>query len=182
MATATIHSTSKQLRKSHENASQEQNPASLEIVPATDADYFEVVTQATNDAVRDWDVTSGALAWPRGLERLLGFSPSDHCQEIGFWFRNIHPDDLASVQTSLREAFSSSVERWSGEYRFRRADGEYLNILERALIIRDAFGVALRLVGPMMDVTTPQAIASAGLSFPAHGSVRSTGERCGARF
>jgi PAS domain S-box-containing protein len=154
MATATLNSTPKLLRKSNENGSQEQNPAPLEIVPATDADYFEVVAQATNDAVRDWDVATGALAWPRGLATLLGFAPSDDCQEIGFWFRNIHPDDLAPVQSSLREAFSGSAECWSGEYRFRRADGEYLHILDRALIIRDARGTAVRLVGPMMDVTT----------------------------
>jgi signal transduction histidine kinase/ActR/RegA family two-component response regulator len=152
MATATLNSTPKLLRKSNENGSQEQNP--LEIVPATDADYFEVVAQATNDAVRDWDVATGALAWPRGLVTLLGFEPSDDCKEIGFWFRNIHPDDLAPVQSSLREAFSGSAECWSGEYRFRRADGEYLHILDRALIIRDARRAAVRLVGPMMDVTT----------------------------
>jgi two-component system cell cycle sensor histidine kinase/response regulator CckA len=153
MATATLSSTPKLLRKSHENGSQEQKLAPLEIVPATGADYFEIVAQATNDAVRDWDVTTGALVWPRGLESLLGFAPSD-CTEIGFWFRNIHPDDLAPVQNSLQEAFAGSAERWSGEYRFRRADGEYLNILERALIIRDARGAAVRLAGPMMDVTT----------------------------
>ncbi len=154
MATATLNSTPKLLRKSHENGSQEQKPAPLEIVPTTNADYFELVAGATNDAVRDWDVTTGALAWPRGLESLLGFAPSDDCKEIGFWFRNIHPDDLAPVQSSLREAFNGLAERWSGEYRFRRADGEYLNILERALIIRDAHGKAVRLAGPMMDVTT----------------------------
>ena len=154
MATATLDSASKLLRNSHEDHSQAQHPAPLEIVPATDADYFEVIVQATNDAVRDWDVTTGTLTWPRGLESLLGFAPSHDCQEIGFWFRNIHPDDLASVQSSLREAFISSTERWSGEYRFRRADGEYLNILERAVIIRDTGGTAVRLAGPMMDVTT----------------------------
>ncbi len=154
MATATLNSTPKLLRKSNENGSQEQNPAPLEIVPATDADYFEVVARATNDAFRDWDVATGALVWPRGLATLLGFAPSDDCEEIGFWFRNIHPDDLASVQSSLREAFSDSAECWSGEYRFRRADGDYLHILDRALIIRDARGAAVRLVGPMMDVTT----------------------------
>ena len=73
MATATLNSTPKLLRKSNENGSQEQNP--LEIVPATDADYFEVVAQATNDAFRDWDVATGALVWPRGLATLLGFAP-----------------------------------------------------------------------------------------------------------
>jgi hypothetical protein len=77
MATATLNSTPKLLRKSNENGSQEQNPAPLEIVPATDADYFEVVARATNDAVRDWDVTTGVLVWQRGLASLLGLAPSD---------------------------------------------------------------------------------------------------------
>lgn len=126
----------------------------LEIVPATSADYFEVVAQATNDAIRDWDVRTGALAWPRGLQSLLGYAPSADCAEIGFWFGRIHPDDLVRVEESLRQAFASKTERWSGEYRFRRADGEYLHILERALILRDVEGTAVRLAGPMMDVST----------------------------
>lgn len=154
MATATQQPTSQSLRKTNENSSKKQEAAILEIVPATSADYFEVVAQATNDAIRDWDVRTGALAWPRGLESLLGFVPSAGCAEIGFWFHQIHPDDLVRVQDSLRQAFASKTERWSGEYRFRCADGEYLHILERALILRDAEGTAVRLAGPMMDVST----------------------------
>jgi two-component system cell cycle sensor histidine kinase/response regulator CckA len=156
MATATLHPTSQLLRSTNENGSQKQDAALLEIVPATSADYFEVLAQATNDAIRDWDVRTGALAWPRGLDSLLGYEPSADCTEIGFWFRQIHPDDLARIQDSLQQAFAGALERWSGEYRFRRADGEYLHILERAVILRDADGAALRLAGPMMDVSTRQ--------------------------
>jgi signal transduction histidine kinase/ActR/RegA family two-component response regulator len=87
---------------------------------------------------------------------LFGYSPSAECAEIGFWFGRIHPDDLVRVEDSLRQAFASKTERWSGEYRFRRVDGEYLHILERALILRDADGTAVRLAGPMMDVSTRQ--------------------------
>ncbi|MEO8044104.1 MAG: ATP-binding protein [Spartobacteria bacterium] len=126
----------------------------MEIVPATSADYFEVIAQATNDAVRDWDVRTGTLAWPRGLDSLLGYKASPECAEIGFWLRQIHPEDAARIQDSLQKAFAGTAERWSGEYRFRRADGEYLYILERALILRDADGAAQRLAGPMMDVST----------------------------
>ena len=156
MATAILPPTSKPLRKPNENSSQKPQAALLGIIPATSADYFEVVAQATNDAIRDWDVRNGTLAWPRGLESLLGYSPSAECAEIGFWFSRIHPDDLVRVEDSLRQAFASKTERWSGEYRFRRADGEYLHILERALILRDADGTAVRLAGPMMDVSTRQ--------------------------
>ena len=154
MATAILNPHSQQPRKPDENDAKKNEAAPLEIVPATSADYFEVVAQATNDAVRDWDVRTGALAWPRGLDSLLGHEPSAECAKIGFWLRHIHPDDLARVQDSLRLAFAGTAKRWSGEYRFRRADGEYLHILERALILRDADGTALRLAGPMMDVST----------------------------
>ena len=40
-----------------------------------------------------------------------------------------------------------------GEYRFQRGNGEYLYILDRALIERDAKGAAVRAVCLMMDVT-----------------------------
>ncbi len=153
MATAILHPESQHPRKPSENDPKKSAAAPLEIVPATSADYFEVVAQATNDAIRDWDVRTGALAWPCGLKSLLGYEPSAESNEIGFWFRQIHPDDLARVRESLRLAFAGTDERWSGEYRFRRADGEYLHILERALILRDAEGIALRLAGPMMDVS-----------------------------
>ncbi len=129
-------------------------PANVKIIPATSADYFDVFARATNDAFRDWDVRSGALAWPCGLPTLFGYPASPESTTIAFWLSRVHPDDLARVEQSLADAFAGPAEHWSGEYRFRRADGEYLHILERALILRDTDGTALRLVGPMMDVST----------------------------
>ncbi|HEY1770307.1 MAG TPA: ATP-binding protein [Chthoniobacterales bacterium] len=120
--------------------------------PALGAEYFESVARATNDAIRDWDVKTGTLAWPRGLESLLGHSATD-AGKIGFWLEHIHPEDLPSVQESLRETFAGQSENWAIEYRFQRADGEYVDILDRALILRDASGAAVRTVCSMMDVT-----------------------------
>ena len=113
---------------------------------------FALAARATNDAVRDWDVKTGRLDWPQGLESLLGHGPSVVAQEIGFWQRHIHPDDRARVALSIRDALAK-LDRWSGEYRFRRADGHYVLLLERALIARDANGEAVRFVGSLMDIT-----------------------------
>jgi PAS domain S-box-containing protein len=165
MATATLNPISQPLRKKNEHRFQKQKAALLEIFPATSSDYFEVVAQATNDAIRDWDVRSGALIWPRGLKSLLGYEGCADCAEIGFWFRQIHPDDLTRIQHSLERAFASAVERWSGEYRFRRADGRYLHILERAVILRDTNGVAVRMAGPMMDVSTHKQLQAEAFRF-----------------
>ncbi len=117
-----------------------------------DGQCFALAARATNDAVRDWDVTSGRLAWPQGLDTLLGHKPSVITQDIGFWQRNIHPDDRARTALGIREALAEA-ERWSGEYRFRRADGDYILLLERAIIIRNVDGEAIRFVSSLMDIT-----------------------------
>ncbi len=156
MAIATLQSTRGGGKKTDDDETGAENKnLSARTIPATGSDYFEILARATNDAVRDWDVNSGALIWPRGLS-VLGHESSFASAKIGFWFSQLHPDDLERIQRSLNEAFQSAAERWIGEYRFRRADGEYLFILERAFILRSASGAPLRLVGVMMDVTARQ--------------------------
>jgi PAS domain S-box-containing protein len=122
--------------------------------PFESAEHFAIVARATNDAVRDWNVKTGALSWPQGLEALLGYNNSTASGDIGFWQKQIHPQDRARTDGSIRDALAAEGDHWTGEYRFRRFDGSYLDLLERALIVRDSAGAAIRFVGSLMDVTT----------------------------
>ena len=121
--------------------------------PFESAEHFAIVARATNDAVRDWNVRSGALSWPQGLEALLGYDSSTASGDIGFWQKQIHHQDRARTAGSIRDALAGGRDHWTGEYRFRRFDGSYLDLLERALIVRDSAGAAIRFVGSLMDVT-----------------------------
>jgi len=108
-----------------------------------DDDYLALVTRATNDAIRDWNVKSGTLSWPQGLLLLFGYDNSSiKCDNIGFWQKNLYPGDRARIAASIHDALNGSSKHWSGEYRFRRADGNHINVLERAVILRDADGSA----------------------------------------
>src|SRR5207253_203517 len=95
-------------------------------------EHLQIVARATNDAVRDWDVKSGSLFWPQGLESLLGYCRSSATEQIGFWQEQVHPEDRARAAASISDALAGTSEHWSGEYRLRRADGSYLQLLERA--------------------------------------------------
>ncbi len=119
------------------------------------AEHFALAARATNDAIRDWDVVTGALAWPQGLARLLGYTQPPAARDIHFWHENLHAEDRNRTARSLREALARS-DHWSGEYRFRHADGRYLHLLERAAIERDRDGRAVRWVGSLMDITARQ--------------------------
>jgi two-component system cell cycle sensor histidine kinase/response regulator CckA len=120
---------------------------------AESPEHFAIVARATNDAVRDWDVKTGALSWPQGLEALLGYNSSVAAGDIGFWQKQIHPQDRARTAGSIRNALAAEGDYWTGEYRFRHSDGSYVDLLERALILRDADGAAVRFVGSLMNVT-----------------------------
>ena len=133
--------------------SENQRNTPREIAPTKDADYYQLVARATNDAIRDWDLASGHLTWPQGLDTLLGYSPGKSDQTIAFWQRQIHGADRSRTAGSIRDAIKSKAEYWSGEYRFRHAKGHYLQLLERALIMRDLNGRPARFIGVLMDVT-----------------------------
>ncbi|HET9418233.1 MAG TPA: ATP-binding protein [Chthoniobacterales bacterium] len=125
----------------------------LEDHSSQSGDHLQILARATNDAVRDWDVKTGRLCWPQGLDTLLGYCRSSVVEEIGFWHQSVHPEDLRRIVPRIADALNGNSERWSDEYRFRRADGNYIVLLERALIIRDASGRAVRFVASLMDVT-----------------------------
>lgn len=133
----------------HEN----KNASISANVSSQSSDHHKVVARATNDAIRDWDVKSGALSWPQGLETLLGYEPSSTKEEIGFWEERVHPEDQTRTASSIRDAIFGNAEFWSGEYRFRDTHGRYLQLLERALIVRSGDGKAVRFVGSLMDIT-----------------------------
>src|SRR6266849_5685382 len=121
--------------------------------PSQSQDYLSLLAGATNDAVRDLDLKTGRLSWPQGLQTLLGYEPSEARNEVAFWQNQIHPEDRARTAGTIRAALNGPNHHWSGEYRFRHADGSYVHLLERALIVRDHDGAAMRLVGSLMDIT-----------------------------
>jgi PAS domain S-box-containing protein len=133
--------------RSHETSS---DPSSR---PNEISQHLALAAQATNDAVRVWTVTTGALAWPQGLDTLLGYPPSAATDEIGFWQKQLHPQDRARAAASIRDALTAGVDHWTGEYRFRHLDGSYLDLLERAYIVRDRHGRPVIFVGSLMNIT-----------------------------
>lgn len=113
----------------------------------------DLAALATNDVLRDWDPLSGRLVWAQNFEASFGYPAELIESEIGFWQRNLHPADRARIVASLKNAFASETDRWSGEYRFRAANGDFLLLFERAFIERDDAGRATRFVGSLMDIT-----------------------------
>lgn len=67
------------------------------------------------------------------------------------WAEPIHPDDRAKLTGRWREALAGG-EPFEGEYRFRRADGDYRWHLVRVVPLRDSGGQVVSWVGAGTDI------------------------------
>lgn len=115
---------------------------------------FEVVTKATHDAIWDWDLVNNHVYWGQGFNTLFGYQITKEEQDVESWTNNIHPDDYEEITEDIHAAIENpEVNHWEAEYRYRKADGEYLYVIDRGYLIRDGNGKAIRMVGAMTDIT-----------------------------
>jgi len=114
---------------------------------------FRLVVQATNDAVWDWDLLTNLFWWNEGVTTLFGYSREELGPDASWWTEHIHPEDQERVVSGVYEQIDGGGKGWTDEYRFRRKDGSYAYILDRAYVIHEDGGKPVRMIGAMMDVT-----------------------------
>ncbi|NUM81552.1 PAS domain S-box protein, partial [bacterium] len=112
---------------------------------------FYIASKATNDVIWDMDVATQQIWYNVNLAKVFGYPESLTSYE--WWKELIHPDDCKRVTESFETFTQSGKDAWSGEYRFRRADGSYANVLDRAHVVKDAEDRAVRFIGSIMDMT-----------------------------
>jgi PAS domain S-box-containing protein len=119
---------------------------------------FRLISRASSDVIWDWDIETGSFWLSDNYEDVFGIDISDEPSTFEASMARIHPDDQARIRESLEETIQSDRVTWSGEYRVRNADGGYSIIEDRAFVIRDGTGKAVRMVAGMTDVTRIRAL------------------------
>lgn len=113
---------------------------------------FQILAQATNDAVWDWDLITNRVWWNESVTTLFGYSASEASSTSTWWRERIHPDDRWRIVVDMQNVIDSGKQVWSNEYRFQRADNSYAYILDRGYVVRIG-GAAVRMIGAMMDIS-----------------------------
>jgi PAS domain S-box-containing protein len=115
---------------------------------------YRLLAKSTQEAVWDWDLITDLVTWDEGTGPLLDYSPSQLGDTAAWWYDRIHPADRERVMASMDQAIAQGAPSWSDEYRFRRADGSYIMVHNRAHIARDEAGTPGRVIGAMSESTT----------------------------
>jgi PAS domain S-box-containing protein len=114
---------------------------------------YELATKATtNEAIWDLDLTTHEITWSEVFTTLFGYSSLKADATLGFWEKQIHPEDRERVAESFG-SFLKQVQtpNWYCEYRFKRIDGSYAFIIDRGYMLFDADNKPVRVVGAMED-------------------------------
>jgi adenylate cyclase len=81
----------------------------------------------------------------------LGYEPAEYLENPDFWWRRVHPDDIATVEAQSALLFQKG--RHTVEYRFMRKSGSYCWVNDEQHLIRDRDGQPVEVVGSWSDVT-----------------------------
>ena len=114
---------------------------------------FNLAVHATNDVIWDWDLSTGNLWWNENLTRAFGYEPGELGSGVKAWYELIHAEDQERVVGALHRLVELGGDSWADEYRLRRRDGGYSFVFDRAHILRDPQGKALRMIGAKADAT-----------------------------
>ena len=128
---------------------------------AISEERFRLVSRVTNDALWDWDFVNNLVWWGDTFYKQFGYEKSDLPLDRNGWLQKIHPDDRAATKQSIYAAINTHQTQWNSEYRFRKEDGSYAHVLDRAYILHDDNGTPYRMLGSMLDITELKKAAEA---------------------
>lgn len=114
---------------------------------------FQLVLQATRDAVYEQELATDAVSWsgsglaPHGYAH--GMSPRSFASLLDL----VHPQDKARAMRARIAATNCGNALWECEFRLRRSDSSYAQIHEQGLIVRNDAGKAIQMIGALTDIT-----------------------------
>jgi diguanylate cyclase (GGDEF)-like protein/PAS domain S-box-containing protein len=119
---------------------------------------YRLASRATNDAIWDWHHATDRIDWGDAVDTQLGYPEAREGTTLAWWAERVHPEDLDRVVASVEATVKGRSSHWVGEYRFRKGDGTYADILSRGHIVRDRSGNAVRTIGAMLDISERKSV------------------------
>ena len=116
-------------------------------------ELFRQTVEAAQDVIYSHDLRAGTLWFNEAFNARFGHEAGDYATQSHRWIDLVSPADRPGLLLARAETLGGTESRLELRYRLRRADGHYASVIDRAQIIRDEVGQALRIVGSIIDVT-----------------------------
>lgn len=113
---------------------------------------FQLASAATKDVVWDWDLKTDKLIWGNSVYNVFGnLALKGHIDD---WRNNIHKYDYERVSKELKQYLDNkNCYNYKIEYKFKKADNTFADVIESGTILRAKNGKPFRLIGALKDNT-----------------------------
>ncbi|MFV5693039.1 PAS domain S-box protein [Flavobacterium sp. LT1R49] len=114
---------------------------------------FIYSSEATSDALWDWNMITNEIFVGESYAALFGHRFENNIITGQKCENFVHLEDKDAYYESIDKCINSDIYRWSEEYRYLKSDGTYAYVKDKAVIIRNDKGEAVRMIGAMQDIT-----------------------------
>jgi diguanylate cyclase (GGDEF)-like protein/PAS domain S-box-containing protein len=118
-------------------------------------EYLErdvLVAATANDGIWDFDGDTKRINLSRRWKVMLGYDAEDEDVTLD-WYNLVHPDDMARVQTRMREHLAGKSTVFESVHRMKHQSGDWRWMQSRAKAVLDSNGRLQRLLGVEVDIT-----------------------------
>ena len=111
-----------------------------------------LVAMTANDGIWDFDGQTKRINLSRRWKTMLGYDPDEEDVKLD-WYNLVHPDDIARVQTRMREHLEGKAQFFESVHRMKHQGGDWRWMKSRAKCVLDKNGRLIRLLGVEVDIT-----------------------------
>jgi PAS domain S-box-containing protein len=127
---------------------------------------YQITLDALNGYTYEYNVIDNTSERSKGLSKLIGFELDEASPKLEWWTHLIHPDDRERFLSEVRKMLTDDPAlrqetHYSLEYRLLHREGHCVDVLDRCLIVRDAAGQAIQVVGVVINITERKRVEEA---------------------
>ena len=114
---------------------------------------YALASRGANDGLWDWNLATGAMYYSERWCEMVGEISRPLAPNAEEWFSRVHLSDLPQLKVDIAAQAAGARSHFLSEHRLRHADGYFIWVLCRGIVVRDTEGRALRIAGSMTDIT-----------------------------
>lgn len=131
----------------------QQDPQS--IAKSDNEERLELILNATDVGIWDWQVASGELSFNQRWAEIIGFT-IEELQPMTFdtWAHKVHPEDLVVAESVLEKHWAGECELYEVEIRMQHKKGHFVWVLASGKVVEHSpDGQPKRMLGIHLDIT-----------------------------
>ncbi len=114
---------------------------------------YKLLTSASDLGTWDWQVGSKEVIYSRKWKSQLGYYPDEIKNLFSSWMDRIHSDDSNRVKREIENFLKCTSLIFKSSYRMQHKDGSYRWFENRATVVRNSEGDAIRMFGTSRDIS-----------------------------